>query len=151
MTEASKQRMEECITESFSRSGVTVRDSCRLIYEAGMQDPDANKKPYNVIYGDGESLYRSWEGLLEMVDNRFKKIEELQAENKKLREALEEKYQLKGSFKEYWNHRNSITIPFNSPSRDQESRHMLTWFHAITSWIAFKENIKALSSEGEKL
>jgi len=93
----------------------------RIAYLQGMQDPDANAE----------------------------KISKLELENKRLREALEEKYQLKGSFKEYWNHRNSITIPFNSPSRDQESRHMLTWFHAITSWIAFKENIKALSSGGE--
>jgi hypothetical protein len=95
MTEASKQRMEKHLEDAIERwtLGYDENTSFRVLgtelYQAGMQDPDANKKPYNIIYGDEENLYRLYCEMEKIAGDRFKKIEKLEAENKRLRGALD--------------------------------------------------------------
>ena len=96
MNEASKQRMEKHLEDAIERwtLGYDENTSFRVLgtelYQAGMQDPDANKKPYNIIYGDEENLYRLYCEMEKIAGDRFKKIEELQAELKAKDELLRE-------------------------------------------------------------
>ena len=96
MTEASKQRMEKHLEDAIERwtLGYDENTSFRVLgtelYQAGMRDPEANKKPYNIIYGDEENLYRLYCEMEKIAGDRFKRIEKLEAENKRIKEALEQ-------------------------------------------------------------
>ena len=116
MNEASKQRMADLkdlfrnfdgdLKDKFIARYPEIWDDCYDImedsryhrvminsmlagYQAGMQDQDANKKPYNIIYGDEENLYRLYCEMEKIAGDRFKRIEKLEAENKRLRETID--------------------------------------------------------------